>query len=273
MANVSLTASARSNLLSLQQTSKLLEQTQLRLATGKKVNGSTDNANAFFASAGFVNRANDFGNVKDGLSTALQTIKAASNAIDAITKVVQQAQGLITSALQNTDTTIRKGLASQYNSLLTQVNNLVADATFNGTNLLKASNSLSVNFNESATAELTVASINLDASASGGLNVALAASNFAGATQINASGAQLTRALTNLRTTASSFGTNGTIIQTRQDFTTGLIDTLQVASDNLVLADTNEEGANLQALQARLQLGVTSLGISGQQSQAILKLF
>ncbi len=273
MSNIALTSSARSNLLSLQQTSKLLEQTQLRLATGKKVNGSTDNANAFFASQGFVNRANDFASIKDGLSTALQTIKAASNAIDGITKVVQQAQGLITSALQNTDTSIRKGLATQFNGLLAQINGLVDDANFNGTNLLKTSNNLAVNFNESAAAELTVSGKSLDASASAGLNVALATSNFAGATQISAAGTQLTRALTNLRTTASTFGTNATIIQTRQDFTSTLIDTLQVASDNLVLADTNEEGANLQALQSRLQLGVTSLGISGQQSQAILKLF
>jgi flagellin len=157
--------------------------------------------------------------------------------------------------------------------LLTQINNLVADATFNGTNLLSGTGSLAVNFNESAANELTISSANTTSSASAGLNVALAANAFAGNTQINKAQTQLARALNTLRTRASDFGTNSTIIQTRQTFTNGLVNTLQVASDNLVLADSNEEGANLQALQASLQLGIVSLGISGQQQQAILRLF
>lgn len=272
MAIISLTASARSNLLSLQQTSTLLDQTQNRLSTGKKVNGAADGATAFFASQGFLSRASDFSAIKDSLGTALQTIKAASNAIDAITKTVQQAQGIATSALQSSDSTTRSALATQFNGLLTQINSLVADATFNGTNLLTQAGSLAVNFNESSAAELTVAGQALD-SGSGGLNVAAATAAWAGNAQIATSSASLATALTTLRAAASSFGTNSTIIQTRQDFTSGLVNTLQVASDNLVLADTNEEGANLQALQARLQLGVVSLGISGQQTQAILRLF
>jgi flagellin-like hook-associated protein FlgL len=79
--------------------------------------------------------------------------------------------------------------------------------------------------------------------------------------------------LSTLRTDAASFGGNATLIQTRQDFTTNLINSLQTASDGLVLADTNQEGANLQALQAQDQLGIVSLGISGQLAQAILRLF
>ncbi len=272
MSDISLSASARSNLLSLQSTTQLLDRTQQRLSSGKKVNSAVDNAPSYFSSQAFLNRANDLSNIKDGLSTALQTVKAASNAIDAITKVVQQAQGLTIAAQQSNDSTQRAGLAAQFNSLLVQINGLVNDATFNGTNLLKSTSSLAVNFNETAGAELTIAGVDLSA-ASTGLNIPVATSSWVGATQINAAASQLTRALSSLRTNAANFGTNSTIIQTRQSFTDELINVLSTASDNLILADTNEEGANLQALQARLQLGVTSLGISGQQAQAILKLF
>ena len=115
--------------------------------------------------------------------------------------------------------------------------------------------------------------MNLSINTSTGLSVATANAAFVSDTDINTAISQLTTALTKLRTTASGFGNNVSVIQSRQDFTTNLIDTLQTASDNLVLADTNEEGANLQALQARNQLGITSLGISGQLAQAILKLF
>jgi flagellin len=62
-------------------------------------------------------------------------------------------------------------------------------------------------------------------------------------------------------------------VQTRQDFTKNLINTLQTGSDNLVLADTNQEGANLLALQTRQQLSTTALSLSAQSAQAVLKLF
>jgi flagellin len=62
-------------------------------------------------------------------------------------------------------------------------------------------------------------------------------------------------------------------VQTRQDFTNNMISTLQTGSDNLVLADTNEEGANLLAEQTRQQLATTSLSLAAQSDQAVLKLF
>lgn len=274
ISSISLTAGARANLLSLQQTAGLLNTTQSRLSTGKRVASALDGATAYFASVGFLNRANDLSNIKDGLSNALQTVKAASSAIDAITKVVQQAQGLTVSALQTTDSDTRSGLAVQFNDLLVQVNSLVNDATFNGTNLIgQTSLSLVVYFNETNTSKLTITNTNLSIDTTAGLSVAVASAGFVSDSNINTAVSQLTTALTKLRTTSSSFGNNTTVITTRQDFTANLINTLTTASDNLTLADTNEEGANLQALQARNSLGITSLGISGQLQQAILKLF
>ncbi|HBM11605.1 MAG TPA: flagellin, partial [Rhodospirillaceae bacterium] len=42
------------------------------------------------------------------------------------------------------------------------------------------------------------------------------------------------------------------------DFTNEYVNTLQGGSDKLTLADLNEEGANLVALQTRQQLGIQS---------------
>lgn len=274
LSQVSLSAGARSNLLSLQQTASLLNTTQTRLSTGKRVASALDGATAYFASVGFLNRASDLSNIKDGLSNALQTVKSASITIDSITKIVQQAQGLTTSALQTTDVDVRSGLAVQFNDLLVQVNSLVNDAVFNGTNLIgNVGISLVVYFNESNTSKLTITSTNLSIDTAAGLSVGVASAGFISDSNVNTAVSQLATALTKLRTTSSGFGNNTTVITTRQDFTTNLINTLQQASDNLTLADTNEEGANLQALQARNSLGITSLGISGQLQQAILKLF
>lgn len=269
LSQVSLTLSARANLNSLQDTSSLLALTQNRLATGKKVNSALDDANAYFAARGFVNRASDLSRVKDTLGTALQTVKAATNALESIEKLVTQLQGITTSALATTDSNTRSGYNSQYNVLRDQIDSLVNDASFNGTNLVKTNNTLVVKFNEDNTSTLTITGVTATVT---GLGIVAGAFTTADAT-INSAVSLLQTALTNLRTFASNFGNNYNIIQTRQDFTSNLISNLTDASDKLTLADLNEEGANLQALQARSQLGVVSLGISGQQAQAILRLF
>ena len=62
-------------------------------------------------------------------------------------------------------------------------------------------------------------------------------------------------------------------VQTRQDFTKHLSTTLQTGADQLVLADPNEEGANMLALQTRQQLSTTALSLSAQADQAVLRLF
>jgi len=268
---ISLSSSARAALTALSNTASLLNTTQNALATGKSVNSAVDNASAFFASQTFLNRASQLANVKGSLSTALQTVTSTTNSITDVTDVVNQLNGVVTQALGTTDTTVRSGLATQFNSLLTQLDLLVNDATFNGTNLLNSSGtSLVVFFNETNTTALTITGVNIT---SAGLSVVAATNSFAGAVDIQTSQSLLLTALSTLRTDAANFGGNATLIQTRQDFTTNLINSLQTASDNLVLADTNTEGANLQALQAQDQLGIVSLGISGQLAQAILRLF
>ena len=177
ISNVSLSSSARSNLLALQNTARLLDTTQARLSSGKKVNTALDNASSFFSSQGFLNTANDLSALKDNMGTALQTIKAASDAITSISTVVNQLQGIVNSALQTTDASTRAALATQYNGVLTQLDKLAADGVFNGTNLVNSINSsLKVIFSTTDTTDnLTISGTNLTAA---GLGTGNAISNF-----------------------------------------------------------------------------------------------
>jgi len=269
--DISLSSSARSNLQALQSTADLLEQTQTRLSTGKKVNSSLDDASAYFASAGFLNSANDLSNLKDSMSTAIQTVTSATDAIDSTEEVITQMQGLVNSALQTSDTATLTGYAEQYNALRTQLDGLVSDSTFNGTNLLNSTTTtLDVFFNSTNTTSLTISAVNVT---SAGLGIVTAASGWSTTASVKTAQSLLQTALSTLRTASSSFGNNNTILNTRSDFTDNMVTTLETASDNLVLADTNEEGANMQTLQAQSQLGIVALGISGDQASAILKLF
>src|SRR5215469_13486267 len=160
MSDIVLSAGVRSNLLQLQQTSSLIDQTQTRLATGKKVNSALDNAINFFTAQGLDNRANDLSGLLDSMSNAINTIQAANNGIMAITKLVQSAQSLVSQANQTstTDTATRATLSSQFNALLTQIGQLAGDSGFNGVNLL-AGNTLTVVFDETNSSSTTVTGV------------------------------------------------------------------------------------------------------------------
>jgi flagellin len=92
--DITLTTGMRANLLNLQQTANLLNKTQGRLATGKKVNSALDNPVAYFASRAHLSRANDITSLKEGMGEAVQTIKAADNGISSITDLIESAKAL-----------------------------------------------------------------------------------------------------------------------------------------------------------------------------------
>ena len=164
----------------------------------------------------------------------------------------------------------RATLETTFNNLRTQIDQLAADASFNGNNLLDGDN-LTVIFNEFNTSSLTITGVTFDAA---GLGITAAVTDsFQTNAAVNTALANLETAISTLRTQATSFGSNLSVIEIRQDFTKNLINTLETGAANLILADTNEEGANTLALQTRQQLGSIALSLASQADQQVLRLF
>lgn len=144
MADVQLTSGIRSNLLLLQDTTTKLERTQLRLATGNKINSALDGPAGFFAAKGLNQRSGDLTGLKDGIGQAISTIKAADTGITKIEALVEQARGLTTQALGSlgndaNSVSLRNSLANSFNSVLRQIDALAEDANYAGKNLLVGS--------------------------------------------------------------------------------------------------------------------------------------
>ncbi len=167
----------------------------------------------------------------------------------------------------NNSTASLDALAEDYNSLRSQIDTLVQDASYRGVNLLNGDD-LTTFFNESNSSRLTTEGATFTANGLG-----LTEASFRSASEIELTATQAREALTSVRSFGSSLANNLSIIQTRQDFTEQTINTLQAGADDLTVADQNEEGANLLALQTRQTLGVTSLSLASQSQQAVLRLF
>jgi len=272
--DISLTAGMRTNLLNLQNTSQLLNRTQQRLSSGKQVNSALDNPTNFFAAQSATQRASDLADRKDGMSNAVQTVGAANAGITAITGLIQAAKGIAQSALSTSDTNVQSKLAAQYDTIRSQIDNMSSDSGFQGLNMLSATNTLAVVFNENSSSQLSVVgflgnSSGLSLSAAGGTGN----TNWQSASAITADTAKMDSAITSLRTSTQTLAANLNIITTRQSFTDAMVSTLQTGADNLTLADMNQEGANMLMLQTRQSLGTTSLSMSSQAAQSVLKLF
>ena len=270
MSDIVLSSGVRSNLLQLQQTSDLISSTQNRLATGKRVNSALDNPINFFTAQSLSIRANDLNGLLDTMSTGINTIQAANNGITAITKLVQSAQSLISQAQQSSDPAVRLSLATQFDAIRGQIDQLAGDSGINGVNLL-GGNNLTITLNETGTSTVVVTGVN--DTTGGALAIAGAANNWAAAGDITAASTDLTAALVTLRSQSQALSSNLQTVQVRQDFTKAMINTLNTGADNLTLADSNEEGANLLALQTRQQLSTTALSLAAQADQNVLKLF
>ena len=470
MADISLTASMRSNLLSLQQTQDLMDQTQERLSTGKKVNSAIDNPSSYYTAQSLTNRASDLSSLLDSMGQGIQTIQAANEAIESITSFAEQLKSIANSARDisnnmktkvstakepsgetkeagniyidtrtnmeevnitakessvvgkgeltlvvdgkehtvtfdqgasadadanaaaikaaiddlNLGLTVTKGASGalkisgegktisvaaadtvatgtekaeaikidansdvnaiiakingntdvqaslengklvvtaketgaaataeqpivvfgddavdevlgssfggtidtkvtdeeaiaernkyveQYNEVLEQIDALAKDASYKGINLLQE-NDLKVVFNEDRSSSIEIKGV--DASSKGlGLET-IEKGGWNLDASIDDAISQVEGAISELRSMASDFGNNYSIVQTREDFTENLINVLEEGADKLTLADMNEEGANMLALQTRQQLAVNSLSLASQASQAVLQLF
>lgn len=299
MGDIALTAAQRTSLLSLQETQALSERTQTRLSTGRKINSVVDDAVNFFRAKSLTDRASDFGDKKAGIEQGISALNAALGAIEAVDSFVKQLKGIAEAAKSQT-TAERIAGTTQFEEVGKQIFQLVEDASYQGLNLLNSTaTTLDISFGVRTASVLKISGLQLNDSAADTSNGIFSVAAFSGSgTNLALSGAfglsggsftsfgpnntavsqataliqVLDKGLERLRAHAGKLGSNVAILQTRLDFTNAYVNEQTVGADKLSLADLNEEGANLVALQTRQQLGIQSLSISGQQQQAILAL-
>jgi flagellin len=304
--DIVLSRGIRTNLLSLQDHSRNLEISQERLATGKRVNSALDGPLNYFQADNLRQRGKDLSNLLDAMGIATETLKITGKAIEAIQRLAESAIGTIRAAASTTDNNVREQARASFEELKVQINNMTQDANFNGRNMLNGGVAgafdsrfdLRVSFNENLTTQLDLKAINLRATGTGSAGATdqpptvqvnppdvagtrgfppraatAYASGAAGDLAMTTDLAYLQSFVSNIRGAASNFGINLTMLQNRQEFTKSSVLSLNVGADGLVLADQNEEGAKLLALQTRQQLSTQALSLANQADQTVLRLF
>lgn len=284
--NIVLGLATRQNLLSLQEINREIGTSESHLATGQKVASAVDNAVVFFQSQSLVNRASDLTQRKQQIDQGISSVTTATQGVQSVVTTLEQLQSILQSA--KTETAAQRATAAtQFNTVSKQLNNLINAASYQGLNLINSTASvLSLQFSIASTDTLKIKGSNLQvsklvttgtaaqSSALASVIVGLKFSAVSNKTsKFDAAFNILQSAVFSAQATAQNLGGNVTFLQTRLNFTSQYVSTLQGGSNKLVVADVNVESTNLVTLQTRQQLSVQSLSIATQSEQAVLRLF
>jgi flagellin len=272
MSDIPLSKPGRPNFASLRN-ALTAPQPQDRAVAAAGANSSIDNSSSAVTASALNSRAGDLNLLMDSMASGIKTIEQADNGLAAIARNLEAMLSVLRQASEESSTENRAALVELFNKLRDELDGMAESAAFNGVNLLAGDN-LTIAFNETGTASIDIqtkdgASIS---SAHLGLDAPLLAADLDSDEIVAAKLGDIELALSVVRSQSSAFGSNLTMVQSRSDFTRSMINTLETGAAKLVLNDSNEEAANLLALQTRQSLSALNLSMASQSDQSVLQL-
>ena len=273
MNSVNVNVGAMIALQNLNKTNQDLSTTQNRINTGMKVASAKDNGSIWAIAQGQRAELGALNAVSQSLDRGTSAVDVAMAAGETVSDLLVQMKEKALAATDETLTTSsREALAEDFEALRDQISSVVANAEFNGVNLLDTgATGFEALADASGTQRLTVAA---EVMALGGTIVSVGASQSI-TTMSDASTAldDVNDSIAAVSAALARMGTKSKALETHSTFVGKLQDALEAGVGNLVDADLAKESAKLQALQTKQQLGVQALGIANQAPQMLLGLF
>src|SRR5258708_4606157 len=269
MTSVITNVSALVALQILQQVQFDLNQSQNRIATGLRINNPVDDAANFGIAQGLRSNLQAFAAVQQSLSSGTGLLSVATAGATSVSNLLSQINTTALSASNPSNTVSQQSiLSANFTSQLAQLNTFIANAVFNGRNLLSAGSASVTITSTISGGQLTIAAASTLSAVSGALSggVATSAAALALLTAITAQQLVVGAAL-------GALGSSQTSINFLSTFTQTVSNAVTQGLGALVDANLAQESARLQALQVQQQLAVQSLGIANQRPQILLSLF
>ena len=260
-------------LQNLQKTNAELATTQNRINTGKSINSAKDNGAIWAIAQSQRSESASLNAVKSSLQRGQSTVDVALSAGESVSDLLTQMKTLALSASDTSlGTSARASLNEDFINLRDQITTVVANASFDGTNLINAGTAgFKALANAKGSSTINVAQQNLSL---GGTIVTVAAAGVLD-TAANATTmiATVDASIKNVSTALSKLGTGSKAFENHLTFVGKLQDSLDAGVGNLVDADLAKESARLQSLQTKQQLGVQALSIANSSTSILLGLF
>lgn len=248
-----------------------LDVTQNRVSTGLKVAGALDDGSNFAIAQGIRGELKAIDAVTQGLNQSKGIGNVAIAGVTGVSNLLADIRGKLTELANEGITTAQRAiLTADFNQLVSQAQNFVSNASFNGVNLINSG----------------AAAVNTLSNLSGGLLTLTAQSaintevgDLQTATITTATNAQsvIANEFSDLEsvvnTALGALGAEVRALNLQTSFLEELRDATDVGLGNIVDADLARESARLTSLQVQQQLSTQTLGIANQRPQSLLGLF
>ena len=262
-------------LQNLNATNSELATTQGRINTGKRINSAKDNGAIWAIAQNQRATSQSLNSVKESLQRGVSTVDVAISAGETVSDILlQMKEKALAAADASLDTASRTALNDDFKSLRDQLAKTVANADFNGVNMVSGAGvTIAALANANASSKITIQAQRM------GLGGAILGANVSATASIGTISratsmiTDVNSAIANVSTALSKLGTGSKALTAHLNFVSKLQDSIDAGIGNLVDADLAKESAKLQSLQTKQQLGIQALSIANQTPQSVLALF
>lgn len=266
--SITLSTATHSGLQALQNASQVRADSARKLASGLAVEKAVDNPSSFFQAKSLTDRVSDLASIKDNIGQGLSVVEGALNGVDALTDIAKQMKGVALSARGGTEEQ-RAAASEQYNMLRNQLGELAKDVSYQGTELLSSTpDTLSVPVSTNPDSSISIAGSASDAN---GLGIA-SSEGFTSDTSIDDAISNVNDAISTLNSQAAGFGSEVALLNTRQEFTTNISNTLSQGAAKLTQADLHEEAARELSGNVRQRLAMADMQIASKAQKLIVEM-
>jgi flagellin len=260
-------------LQTLNKTNSDLAKTQNAISTGLKVATAKDNGAIWAIANKMRSDVGAYDRVRESTDRAASILDTGIAAGESIMELLNEMKGKALAGTQaGNSASAQAALAADFLQLRDQITSVIANASFDGANMIQGTPNNAVSLGDAAGGNtITVNGASL---ALGGTVVTVAAA--AVLTDNTTSGTALTQvnaSITNLGTQLATWGAGAKRLEVHRTFIGKLQDALNNGIGAIADADLAKESAKLQALQTKSQLGIQALSIANSSSQAALSLF
>ena len=258
-------------LSSLRGINSELDKTSKQVQTGFKVADASDDAAVFAVAQGIRGNVKAYASVQSSLAAGEGLGQVTAAALTGISNLIGDLKAKFANLADGSLTTDQRTVYSNDAAqLLGQIQNYVAQATYNGKNLLTADTSVTFVADVSGTSLTLSTSSSLSAATTTFSNIITAYTAASGYSQA-ISGLSVLESLVN--SISASVAAQSRSVTLQKGFVDDLVDATNKGLGALVDADVAAESAQLQSLQVRQQLAIQSLSIANQQPNTLLSLF
>ena len=277
MSSILTNHSAMTALATLRQINSNLTDTQSRISSGLKIESGKDNAAYFSISKTMAGDSGMFKAIDETLTLQKNAVSTARLGAETLVDLAKEFAERVAFAQGGTQE-VRDDVQAELDELAARMATTISQSTFNGTDYVNGTASVSVVTGISRGAAGTVSTTSMSflqqdlgaiQSVLANLDLSAAASAGAQATILQSAEAQLAAAVA----AATALGIAEKSIETQKEFLGALTDRLDSGIGSMIDANMEEEAARLQALQVQQQLATQSLSIANAAPQNILSLF